>query len=596
MGKQALWCVLCICCGIWVFDPILFGDMNGETLIDEDLRSGRIDFESATIYRAYAFFEPSRLPPRYGEQLRGPRCGTPEVLEMISAWPRLSKPTQLLISAYFQRPSLDRSYLTPSGHVRIHYTLSGTDAVNPSDTDNNSVPDYVDVAAAAFDSVWAMEVGHLGYNVPLSDGNRGGGPELDVYIVDLGSRNIYGYTYPDIPGSKRSTSSSYIEVDNNYEGGIYRRTRTRGLDALKVTAAHEFFHALQFAYYDGTDARWWQEATATWMEDVVYDEINDYYQYLPHFFSQPQQALDKGNALGPTIRIFGVSIFAHYLAERFGPDVIQRIWEEFERQTSGDLSAFDRAIPTGLEDAIVEFAIWNWFTGERSKPDGYYSEGPFYPKVASQVVEVSEDSAATGRGVADHLAASYLHIEPTNRTGGLDLHLNLDKNASWQVSLLLIDPEQVRVERIDRDLAIPSWNQYRAIVIIPTVTSKKGFNYTYTYSIAFDPRLISSVSPKAFALGQNYPNPFVLPEARRTAIPFDLAQFAQEVRLSIYAASGELVKAVFLRDLAAQSYSNRLAWDGTNQRGNLVASGVYYYRLDVDGRSTVRKMAVIRKK
>ena len=41
-------------------------------------------------------------------------------------------------------------------------------------------------------------------------------------------------------------------------------------DALRVTLAHEFFHVVQFGYYQGLDGSWWQEATATWMEDVIH--------------------------------------------------------------------------------------------------------------------------------------------------------------------------------------------------------------------------------------------------------------------------------------------------------------------------------------
>ena len=46
-----------------------------------------------------------------------------------------------------------------------------------------------------------------------------------------------------------------------------------------MTAAHEFFHAVQFAY-DAADDQWFMESTATWMEDEIYDDVNDNLQYL----------------------------------------------------------------------------------------------------------------------------------------------------------------------------------------------------------------------------------------------------------------------------------------------------------------------------
>ena len=52
------------------------------------------------------------------------------------------------------------------------------------------------------------------------------------------------------------------------------------MQSAQVTAAHEFFHAIQFAYDYGEDA-WMLEATATWMEERVFDKVNDNRQYLP---------------------------------------------------------------------------------------------------------------------------------------------------------------------------------------------------------------------------------------------------------------------------------------------------------------------------
>ena len=46
-----------------------------------------------------------------------------------------------------------------------------------------------------------------------------------------------------------------------------------------MTAAHEFFHAVQFAYNAFQDS-WLLESTAAWVEDEAFDSVNDNYQYL----------------------------------------------------------------------------------------------------------------------------------------------------------------------------------------------------------------------------------------------------------------------------------------------------------------------------
>ena len=74
--------------------------------------------------------------------------------------------------------------------------------------------------------------------------------------------------------------------------------------------------------------------------------------------------------------------------------------------------------------------------------------------------------------------------------------------------------------------------------------------------------------PERLQLHKNYPNPFN-PE---TKIRFDIPR-AQPVLLTIYNAAGQRVKNLVDRELAAGSYSVR--WDGTNDSGDTLASGVY---------------------
>ena len=117
-----------------------------------------------------------------------------------------------------------------------------------------------------------------------------------------------------------------------------------GHDALRVTIAHEFHHAVQFGYYQGNDGIWWQESTSTWMEEVAYPEIDDYLQYLPSFLGVPHRALNSGGRLGSDFHIYGTSIFSHFLDQRYNREVNRLIWEELARRASARLEHFDRAL------------------------------------------------------------------------------------------------------------------------------------------------------------------------------------------------------------------------------------------------------------
>ena len=105
-------------------------------------------------------------------------------------------------------------------------------------------------------------------------------------------------------------------------------------------------------------------------------------------------------------------------------------------------------------------------------------------------------------------------------------------------------------------------------------------------------RLLASLIPEKIALLPNYPNPFN-PE---TWIPYQLAEPA-EVALMIYAVNGTKVRTLVLGLMPAgiyQSRSRAAYWDGKNEVGELVASGVYIVRLDAGDFSATRRMVVLK--
>ena len=88
-------------------------------------------------------------------------------------------------------------------------------------------------------------------------------------------------------------------------------------------------------------------------------------------------------------------------------------------------------------------------------------------------------------------------------------------------------------------------------------------------------------------LNPNYPNPFN-PE---TNISFDMPQ-AGPARLDIYNVKGQLVKTLF--DGTAAFGRNSMIWNGTDNSGSAVTSGVYFYRLTTTGHSETRKMMLMK--
>lgn len=90
----------------------------------------------------------------------------------------------------------------------------------------------------------------------------------------------------------------------------------------------------------------------------------------------------------------------------------------------------------------------------------------------------------------------------------------------------------------------------------------------------------------------NYPNPFK-PE---TWIPYELATDT-DVHLTIYTSTGVVVRVLHLGHQTAGYYTDReqaAYWDGRNAAGARVASGIYFYKLETDGMSSLRKMVILK--
>ncbi len=257
----------------------------------------------------------------------------------------------------------------------IHWTTGGPERLNASelstDANHNGVPDYVDTVYATVAHVLAYEHGVMGYRLPLADGGSGGAdanPDgtIDIYLANLQPRGLYGYCAPDDAFNGRRVPG-YCVLDKAFVG-----YGTAPAKALDVTAAHELFHASQFAYDDAEDS-WFMEGTATWMEDEVYDSINDNLQFLAYSpIRYPTAPVD----LTTDFHRYGSWIFFKYASERLGRDIVRQMWQRADASTGlYSLLAIKAAVTarTSWAPFMATFAAWNL-----KQPHGY-SEASHYP-------------------------------------------------------------------------------------------------------------------------------------------------------------------------------------------------------------------------
>jgi hypothetical protein len=129
---------------------------------------------------------------------------------------------------------------------------------------------------------------------------------------------------------------------------------------------------------------------------------------------------------------------------------------------------------------------------------------------------------------------------------------------------------------------------YRVIVEIEDALGAKGAGTTYVE--LKQPSGVDEESSERitnFLLKQNYPNPFNL----NTEISFLLA-YQCKADLKIYNLKGQLVKTLVEKEMNRGAHT--VFWDGTDNQGNPVASGIYFYKLKTPDFTSVRKMILLK--
>jgi len=268
-------------------------------------------------------------------------------------------------------------------HFCVHWVAEGIDAPDLSDSNGNGVPDYVERVQAVAERVYSIENGKLGWRDPKSDGRKGGGNgKTDVYLDQIGGA-LFGYAAPDRGQATQAHRlprrlHGYLVLDNNYDPTEFPGTTPQ--HDLEVTVAHEYDHILQFGYDAYQDA-WFAESSAVWMEDQVYNGINDYLRYVRRWVKRSDTPLTANS-----IKEYGSTLWNKWLAHRYGRSIVRRAWARAIHTKPGGFSvaAYDSAIeaagPSDFSQDFARFArdLPEWRT------DSVFPEGDSYPDVVRQ--------------------------------------------------------------------------------------------------------------------------------------------------------------------------------------------------------------------
>lgn len=546
--------------------------------IKRDYDRGRLTLDQKVLYQFYAVKSPQQLPGNYQRSDAKPvKCGTPALMDFYKHQSQISANTTARIKSMAPAPSQQaaESYRSASGRFQINYTTSGEDAVPAQDTDNNGTPDFVEWVAQAADSSYRHQVQTLGYSDPIPDINN----PYQIYFEDI---DFYGYT-------KANDGTTRIVLHNNYEDFPENddpQSNQRG--SIRVTVAHELKHAIQYAatgWSGETDQ--WTEMDATLMEEVVYDEVNDYYNYLTDpesIFSDPETSFYPGS-------YYHVS-WALFFEEKYGPQFWPSVWNIIKDDP--DITMVD-ALSQQLESSeafyhdYIESQLWHYASGPENSADDFgFEERQNYPhpKIFPGDNFYTEDLATPQPppgNALNQFSATYYNISPPPEAAG---NMGIEVSASdlsTGVGVLAYFTDG------STDFKIFSSDNEKTAAVSTNWAwkniSSAGIVLTNADTDSSSEAAIVQVGNTDFdqlTLHQNYPNPF----RQSTTIRFTIEEPSQ-VKLEIYDTVGRRVRTLYDQKLDAGLYVE--TFDGRD-----LASGVYIYQLTTDQQTVAKKMTLIK--
>ena len=346
-----------------------------------------------------------------------------------------------------QRP--DKPTVIGDANIALHYDAA---ELNPAA--------YTQDQALATLQFVADTYAGSGYRRPKSDKGRGGDNRIDIYLDSLPA-GLYGYCTTDQNvRPPKFDVWAYCVLDNDYAGFPSHTP----LQNLQVTAAHEYYHATQFAY-DIADDGWFLEATATWAEDELYDDVNDNVQYLRRSpITIPGRPMDKFEDGG--VFHYGVWIFFRYLTERYPaktgalPTLLLQMWKNADsskgpRKDKYSVQAIDKALKK-----IGHTSLSEQFAG--------FSAATRYPAAFSEGVTNLYPAKSLGGGAVlaagkkknfktklDHLTSSTYQLVPGGGTSKLKLRFKMASKAHGSRAVIVVlgaggailDVKNVKVNR-----------------------------------------------------------------------------------------------------------------------------------------------------
>jgi hypothetical protein len=407
--------------------------------------------------------------------------------------------------------------------------------------------------------IWDLDTGHFGDPPnPLDGLDR---VFLLYYRFNISSDGFF-WVYDQFPDGSQPFASNeadvvYLAVDNGDPAGDY----------MLAVMAHEFQHMIMYAN-DTNEDSWLDEGLselAMWLFGRP-DTISS-------FNSNPDNNLtDFGGAWADYIQTYLWSLYAY---EQLGGQPF--IWDLAHSPLNG-MSSYDavmtaHAVGYGTDTLFRNWAVANYLD-DPAVPNGEFGyTGDTLPPFVPWRTHAAYPAGSSGS--LQGWAAEYI------RCTGVDGVLHLDFNGvdtrNFRVALMGRDatlPTQVQVLNLDAaqdgSVDFTAAQGYDEVIVAVANISPAAATYSYDLSLLTTP--VDGILPAATALAGIQPNPFN---------PSTLLRFTsdreQRLSLEVLDATGRHLRTLADEHFGAGEHQRR--WDGRDDAGRSLPSGVYFVRL-----------------
>lgn len=464
-----------------------------------------------------------------------------------------------------ERPVLDETIISPSGSFMIHFN-------NYYD----GIEEFAYNVGIAADSSKTVIIDKMNFRSVVPDQDN----IYDIYIEQL-PNGSYGWNCPD-----GDLGQSWVEIDDNYIGTNYSTT---GLDAMRISVAHEYFHAVQRSYVPSPGQNsFFYELSSIWIEDIIFPEINDYIFFSQNgddYFTDPEKNMNTYNG-------YGLGLYGHYMNFIFDDKIMQNIWEKFSIINTGNEVDFifnaidsvlidqDYGYNSSFVETWIDFNTRNLFNGRFDNMQNsiyYYEDQKYFGPIETNINVI--DTIETLNFNIDNRSVSIKSFIPYDVS-----YFNLYNNPNYNDIIGL----GAHISNIDNIYAIN--NNFQSDIL----SLNDNFHIVYisnNENKEFESNIVSTVlnlnnSSDIFI----YPNPIY--NGNNITFRFNSGIQINNIELKLYNINGQLIN---VKKIGSLDYTfENFNYKTVQLFNNSMQSGIYFISFNLDGKIINKKITFLK--